>query len=64
MVKEAFHEDRNSASHDTPSDLEELWQNWQIELTILSTNSVQETVDGAFQANHFIKGSFNEPYHI
>ena len=53
MVKEAFHEDRNSASHDTPSDLEELWQNWQIELTILSTNSVQETVDGVFQANHF-----------
>jgi pimeloyl-ACP methyl ester carboxylesterase len=36
--------------HGTPPDQEELWQSWQKDLAMLSTNSVQQVVTGADHA--------------
>ena len=36
-----------ATEHDTPPDQEQLWQNWQKELALLSANSIHQIVTGA-----------------
>ena len=40
--------------HGTPPDQEELWQAWQKDLALLSTNSVQQVVTGADHADFWL----------
>jgi hypothetical protein len=39
-----------ATEHGTPPEQEQLWQNWQIDLATLSTNSVHKIVEGADHA--------------
>jgi len=36
-----------ATKHDTPPEQEQLWQGWQNELALLSTNSIHQIVNGA-----------------
>jgi pimeloyl-ACP methyl ester carboxylesterase len=40
-----------ATEHGTPPEQEQLWQNWQMELAALSTNSIHQVVDGADHAS-------------
>jgi pimeloyl-ACP methyl ester carboxylesterase len=40
--------------HGTPADQEELWQSWQKDLALLSTNSVHQVVTGADHADFWL----------
>ena len=45
---------QNSYTSPTPPKQEELWQNWQIDLATLSTNSMHQIVDGADHASFWL----------
>jgi hypothetical protein len=45
-----------TTKHDTPPEQEELWQDWQIDLTALSTNSLHKVVQGADHASFWLDG--------
>lgn len=37
----------SATEHGTPPEQEKLWQNWQVQLASLSTNSIHQTIEGA-----------------
>lgn len=43
-----------ATEHGTPPEQEQLWQNWQIDLATLSTNSIHKIVEGADHASFWL----------